>query len=115
VLTEFLHGELAMPVYRELGLESLALYQQGLRTAERVKTLRREIDDINRELYERLDDLDIIIEKFRTTRLGVRKDPEKSRLEIKAFDDIGAVDDEIRNIVARNWPHLLSNLPPEEG
>ena len=30
------------------------------------------------------------------------------------FDDIGAVDDEIRGIVARNWPHLLSKLPPEE-
>jgi hypothetical protein len=28
--------------------------------------------------------------------------------------DIGAVDDEIRGIVARNWPHLLSKLPPEE-
>ena len=27
---------------------------------------------------------------------------------------IAAVDDEIRGIVARNWPHLLSKLPPEE-
>ncbi len=31
-----------------------------------------------------------------------------------APDDTGAVDDGIRGIVARNWPHLLSKLPPEE-
>jgi hypothetical protein len=30
------------------------------------------------------------------------------------FDTIAAVDDEIRGIVARNWPHLLSKLPPAE-
>jgi hypothetical protein len=30
------------------------------------------------------------------------------------LDDIGAVNDEIRSIVARNWPHLLSKLPLEE-
>jgi hypothetical protein len=39
------------------------------------------------------------------------------RREIEAFDDIddiGAVDDEIRGIVARNWPYLLSKLPPED-
>ena len=39
---------------------------------------------------------------------------EMIRREIEAFDDIGAVDDEIRGIVARNWPHLLSRLPPED-
>ena len=27
---------------------------------------------------------------------------------------IAAVDDEIRGIVARNWPHFLAKLPPEE-
>ncbi len=32
----------------------------------------------------------------------------------EGFEVIGAVDDEIRGIVARNWPHLLSKLPPEE-
>jgi len=37
---------------------------------------------------------------------------EMIRREIEAFDDIGAVSDEIRGIVARNWPHLLSKLPP---
>jgi hypothetical protein len=32
----------------------------------------------------------------------------------EGFDNIADVDDEIRGIVARNWPHLLSKLPPEE-
>jgi hypothetical protein len=36
------------------------------------------------------------------------------RQQIESFDDIGAVDDEIRGIVARNWPHLLAKLPPED-
>jgi hypothetical protein len=54
-----------MRVHREVGLVNLALYQQILRTAERIKTLRREIDDISRELHERLDDLDIIVEEFK--------------------------------------------------
>ncbi len=39
---------------------------------------------------------------------------EMIRREIESFEDIGVVDDEIRGIVARNWPHLLSKLPPEE-
>jgi hypothetical protein len=39
---------------------------------------------------------------------------ERIRLEIEALDNIAEVDDEIRGIVARNWPHLLSKLPPEE-
>ena len=39
---------------------------------------------------------------------------EMIRRDIEAFDDIGAVDDEIRGIVARNWPHLLSKLPPQD-
>jgi hypothetical protein len=43
---------------------NLALYQQVMRRAERIKTLRREIDDISRELHERLDDLDIILRKI---------------------------------------------------
>jgi hypothetical protein len=32
----------------------------------------------------------------------------------EGFEVIGAVDDEIRGIVARNWPHLLAKLPPPE-
>ena len=32
----------------------------------------------------------------------------------EGFDNITEVDDEIRGIVARNWPHLLSKLPPKE-
>jgi hypothetical protein len=39
---------------------------------------------------------------------------ERIRRSIELFDDIGAVHDEIRGIVARNWPHLLAKLPPEE-
>jgi hypothetical protein len=30
------------------------------------------------------------------------------------FDQIAAIDPEIRGIVARNWPHLLAKLPPED-
>lgn len=36
------------------------------------------------------------------------------RRQVEEFEVIGAVDDEIRGIVARNWPHLLAKLPPEE-
>src|SRR5262249_31711214 len=32
----------------------------------------------------------------------------------EGFDNIAEVDPEIRGIVARNWPHLLEKLPPEE-
>jgi hypothetical protein len=39
---------------------------------------------------------------------------EMIREQIESLDDIGAVDHEIRGIVARNWPHLLAKLPPEE-
>src|SRR5258708_37917027 len=43
----------------------------------------------------------------------------RRELESLRRDDIGAVDDEIRGIVARdgfadNWPHLLAKFPPEE-
>src|SRR6266446_2518067 len=31
----------------------------------------------------------------------------------EGFDNITEVDDEIRGIVARNWPYLLEKLPPE--
>jgi hypothetical protein len=36
---------------------------------------------------------------------------ERLRLNIESFDTIEAVDDELRAIVARNWPHLLAKLP----
>ena len=42
------------------------------------------------------------------------EDLERIRMEIEAFDNIEAVDDEIRGIVARNWPHLLAKLPLDE-
>lgn len=32
----------------------------------------------------------------------------------EGFDNIVDVDDEIRGIAARNWPYLLSKLPPKE-
>jgi hypothetical protein len=41
-------------------------------------------------------------------------DLEMIRRQVEEFEVIGAVDDEIRGIVARNWPHLLSKLPPKE-
>jgi hypothetical protein len=57
-------GPASQSTLQEISLENLALYQQILRTAQRLKTLRREIDDISRELYQRLDDFDIIMEKI---------------------------------------------------
>ena len=43
------------------------------------------------------------------------KELELIRRQIEeGFEVIGAVDDDIRGIVARNWPHLLSKLPPAE-
>ncbi|MFL4970231.1 MAG: hypothetical protein ACJ8EN_03250 [Xanthobacteraceae bacterium] len=35
------------------------------------------------------------------------------RREIEGFD-IEAISDELRAIVARNWPHLLAKLPPDD-
>ena len=39
---------------------------------------------------------------------------ERIRREIEAFDSIEVVDDELRALVRRNWPHLLAKLPPED-
>ena len=39
---------------------------------------------------------------------------EMLRKEIASTDDITAVSAEVRGIVERNWPHLLSKLPPED-
>jgi hypothetical protein len=41
-------------------------------------------------------------------------DLEMIRRQVEEFEVVAAVDDEIRGIVVRNWPHLLSKLPPEE-
>jgi hypothetical protein len=36
------------------------------------------------------------------------------RLQIESgFDDITAIDPEVRGIVKRHWLHLLAKLPPE--
>jgi hypothetical protein len=32
----------------------------------------------------------------------------------EGYDNTATVDDEIRRIVARNWPYLLEKLPPED-
>jgi hypothetical protein len=32
----------------------------------------------------------------------------------EGYDNTATVDDEIRGIVARNWPYLLEKLPPPE-
>jgi len=43
------------------------------------------------------------------------QDLEMIRRQIEeGFDNIAEVDDEIRGIVVRNWPHLLAKLPPRE-
>jgi hypothetical protein len=34
------------------------------------------------------------------------------RSQIESMDKIDAVSDEVRGIVERNWPHLVSKLPP---
>lgn len=39
---------------------------------------------------------------------------EEIRQQLEDFDTIEAIDPEVRGIVARNWPHLLAKLPPEE-
>jgi hypothetical protein len=57
-----------MAVHRQTCLASVALYQQALRTAERVKTLMRQIDDISREVHRHLDDLDVIIKEIHGTK-----------------------------------------------
>jgi hypothetical protein len=41
-------------------------------------------------------------------------DLEMIRRQVQEFEVIAVVDDEIRGIVARNWPRLLAKLPPEE-
>jgi hypothetical protein len=34
------------------------------------------------------------------------------RRDIEAMDSIDAISDQLRGIVERNWPHLVSKLPP---
>jgi hypothetical protein len=36
------------------------------------------------------------------------------RQQLEELDDVTAIDPEVRGIVERNWPHLLSKLPPED-
>ena len=39
---------------------------------------------------------------------------EQIRRQIESFDTIEAIDPEMRGIVERNWPHLVSKLPPRD-
>jgi hypothetical protein len=79
-----------MCVHCETRLTSLALYQQALRTAERVKTLMREIDEISREVHQHLDDLDIILEQIQGTRRDVPCTLEKdSRRAVSVQNTVG--------------------------
>jgi hypothetical protein len=39
---------------------------------------------------------------------------EAIRRQIEQFDTIEAIDPEMRGIVVRNWPHLVSKLPAED-
>jgi hypothetical protein len=66
--------------------------------------LRREIDDIRREVYQRLDDLDIIKEGTQSNSPLRSWDLEGIHLEIKSFDDLRKADDEC----------VASLLPPED-
>jgi hypothetical protein len=36
------------------------------------------------------------------------------RRRVEAFDKIEAIDDELRALIARNWPDLAAKLPPEK-
>jgi hypothetical protein len=36
------------------------------------------------------------------------------REQIESMDNIAAIDDDVRGIVERNWPHLVAKLPPRE-
>jgi hypothetical protein len=94
--------EAAMPT-RELALANLALYQQALHTAERIKTLRREIDDISREVHERLDDLDRLISYCARLERAVARQPNSPRCS-RGCD--------------RNYPPFGSHVPsrgPRDG
>jgi hypothetical protein len=42
------------------------------------------------------------------------EDLDMIRRQIEGMDHIGAIHPDIRGIVARNWPHLLPKLPPED-
>jgi hypothetical protein len=51
--------------------------------------------------------------EFMFGRLLSTEELDMLRQQIEGMDDISAIDDEVRGIVERNWPHLLSKLPPE--
>ena len=38
---------------------------------------------------------------------------EAIRAQVEDFDTIEVIDDEIRELIASQWPHLLAKLPPK--
>jgi hypothetical protein len=53
--------------------------------------------------------------EFRHGRPLSPEELEMLRQQIEeGYDNIAEVDDEIRGIIARNWPYLLEKLPPED-
>jgi hypothetical protein len=36
------------------------------------------------------------------------------RREVESFDNIEAIDDELRALIVRNWPDLAAKLPPKQ-
>jgi hypothetical protein len=50
--------------------------------------------------------------EFKFSRPLSPKELEMVREQIESLDDVTTIDDEVRGIVERNWPHLVSKLPP---
>jgi hypothetical protein len=52
--------------------------------------------------------------EFMYGRLLSPEELDMIRKQIESMDQIGAVTDEVRGLVERNWPHLVAKLPPRE-
>jgi hypothetical protein len=52
--------------------------------------------------------------EFMFGRLLSPEELDMIREQIESIYQIGAVPDELRGIVERNWPHLVSKLPPRD-
>jgi len=59
---------------------------------------------------DELDSIRLQIEGFDT----IEADPYRLSGSAEYFAEQDTIDPEIRAIVARNWPHLLAKLPPED-
>jgi hypothetical protein len=52
--------------------------------------------------------------EFMFGRLLSTEELDMIREQIESLDQIGAVTDEVRGIVERNWRHLVAKLPPRD-